>query len=203
MQCVFFSRCYLSLPRGIKHRPVEVSTVLVGAVGTHVVWLQGRRFDQIQLSERKVWYEDNNIWGSTVNESNFTQVYEPHNRLQRVRFCNIHGGKCDAHVVLNIDSINVCDMCACSLLSRQHLNENWIFGYIHIYIYIYICKTYIYIHWYIAPRQITIIPKPELRGSLGDSLTKPSKVTSAEVAIICPDPSISGCLGVNFHWGPT
>ena len=86
-----------------------------------------------------------------------------------------------------------------------YLDNIWMrTGYldIYIYIYIYICKTYIYIHWYIAPRQITIIPKPELRGSLGDSLTKPSKVTSAEVAIICPDPSISGCLGVNFHWGP-
>ena len=36
--------------------------------------------------------------------------------------------------------------------------------------------------------QITIIPKPELRGFLGDSLTKPPfGVTSAEVAIICPD----------------
>ena len=36
--------------------------------------------------------------------------------------------------------------------------------------------------------QITIIPKPELRGFLGDSLTKPPfGVTSAEVAIICPE----------------
>ena len=36
--------------------------------------------------------------------------------------------------------------------------------------------------------QITIIPKPELRGFWGDSLTKPPfGVTSAEVAIICPD----------------
>ena len=36
--------------------------------------------------------------------------------------------------------------------------------------------------------QITIIPKPELRGFYGDPITKPqSKVTSAEVAIICPD----------------
>ena len=36
--------------------------------------------------------------------------------------------------------------------------------------------------------QITIIPKPELRALLGDSLTKlPFGVTSAEVAIICPD----------------
>ena len=35
--------------------------------------------------------------------------------------------------------------------------------------------------------QITIIPKPELRGFWGDSLTKPPfGVTSAEVAIICP-----------------
>ena len=37
--------------------------------------------------------------------------------------------------------------------------------------------------------QITIIPKPELRALLKDSLTKPPfGVTSAEVAIICPDP---------------
>ena len=36
--------------------------------------------------------------------------------------------------------------------------------------------------------QISIIPKPELRGFWGDSLTKPPfKVTSAEVAINCPD----------------
>ena len=43
-----------------------------------------------------------------------------------------------------------------------------------------------------APRiisgQITIIPKPELRGFGGYSLTKPPfGMTSAEVAIICPD----------------
>ena len=43
--------------------------------------------------------------------------------------------------------------------------------------------------------QITIIPKPELRGFWGDSLTKPPfGVTSAEVAIICPE----RCWG-NFH----
>ena len=36
--------------------------------------------------------------------------------------------------------------------------------------------------------QITIIPKPELRAFWGDSLTKPPfGVTSAEVAIICPE----------------
>ena len=36
--------------------------------------------------------------------------------------------------------------------------------------------------------QITIIPKPELRGFWGDSLTKPPfKVTSAEVVIIRPE----------------
>ena len=36
-------------------------------------------------------------------------------------------------------------------------------------------------------RQSSIIPKPELRGFGGDSLTKPPfKVTSAEVVIICP-----------------
>ena len=38
------------------------------------------------------------------------------------------------------------------------------------------------------PGQISIIPRPELRGFWGDSLTKPPfKVTSAEVVIICPD----------------
>ena len=36
--------------------------------------------------------------------------------------------------------------------------------------------------------QISIIPKPVLRGFWGDSLTKPPfKVTSAEVVIICPE----------------
>ena len=36
--------------------------------------------------------------------------------------------------------------------------------------------------------QITIIPKPELTGFWKESLTKPPfGVTSAEVAIICPD----------------
>ena len=36
---------------------------------------------------------------------------------------------------------------------------------------------------------ISIIPKPELRGFWGDSLTKPPfKVTSAEVVIICSGP---------------
>ena len=44
----------------------------------------------------------------------------------------------------------------------------------------------IYYHQYTW--QITIIPKPELRWFWGDSLTKPPfRVTSAEVAIICPD----------------
>ena len=44
-----------------------------------------------------------------------------------------------------------------------------------------------YIYIYISG-QITIIPKPELRGFWGDSLTKPPfGVTSAEVAIIYPD----------------
>ena len=38
--------------------------------------------------------------------------------------------------------------------------------------------------------QITIIPKPELRGFWGSSLIKPPfRVTSAEVVIICPEPS--------------
>ena len=46
----------------------------------------------------------------------------------------------------------------------------------------------IYIIWANFP----IIPKPELRGFGGDSLTKPPLgVTSAEVVIICPE----YCLG--------
>ena len=37
--------------------------------------------------------------------------------------------------------------------------------------------------------QISIIPKPELRGFWGSSLIKPPfRVTSADVVIICPDP---------------
>ena len=45
------------------------------------------------------------------------------------------------------------------------------------------------IYIYIYSGQITIIPKPEFFGHFGDtSLTKPPfGVTSAEVAIICPD----------------
>ena len=40
--------------------------------------------------------------------------------------------------------------------------------------------------------QISIIPKPELRGFWGDSLTKPQfKVASADVVIICPDGSVA------------
>ena len=42
--------------------------------------------------------------------------------------------------------------------------------------------------FFIKSGQISIIPKPELRALLGESLTKlPFGVTSAEVAIICPD----------------
>ena len=42
--------------------------------------------------------------------------------------------------------------------------------------------------WILRTGQINIIPKPELRGFGGDSLTKPPfKVTSAEVVIICQD----------------
>ena len=42
--------------------------------------------------------------------------------------------------------------------------------------------------WILRTGQISIIPKAELRGFGGDSLTKPPfKVTSAEVVIICPD----------------
>ena len=38
------------------------------------------------------------------------------------------------------------------------------------------------------PGQISIIPKPELRGFWGSSLIKPPfRVTSADVVIICPD----------------
>ena len=45
--------------------------------------------------------------------------------------------------------------------------------------------------WRIIPAgQISIIPKPELRGFWGSSLIKPPfRVTSADVVIICPDPS--------------
>ena len=47
-----------------------------------------------------------------------------------------------------------------------------------------IFRTCLHLH---VSGQITIIPKPELRGFWGDSLTKPPfGVTSAEVAIICP-----------------
>ena len=47
--------------------------------------------------------------------------------------------------------------------------------------------------------QITIIPKPEVRGFWGDSLTKPPfGVTSAEVAIICPK-NMSG-IGTERHF---
>ena len=42
-----------------------------------------------------------------------------------------------------------------------------------------------YFYWILISEQIGIIPKPELRGFWGDSLTKPPfKVTSAEVVII-------------------
>ena len=42
--------------------------------------------------------------------------------------------------------------------------------------------------WPKTSRQVTTIPKPELRGFGGDSLTKPPfGVTSAEVVIICPE----------------
>ena len=54
--------------------------------------------------------------------------------------------------------------------------------YIHAFL---LNPCFITIH---QPGQITIIPKPELRAFLRDSLTKPPfGVTSAEVAIICPD----------------
>ena len=49
------------------------------------------------------------------------------------------------------------------------------------------------------PGQITIIPKPELRGFWGSSLIKPPfRVTSADVVIICPDlPSVK--LTASLH----
>ena len=51
--------------------------------------------------------------------------------------------------------------------------------------------------------QISIIPKPELRGFGGDSLTKPPfKVTSAEVVILCPD-GVSNGFGVSTLSGET
>ena len=41
---------------------------------------------------------------------------------------------------------------------------------------------------HIWPGQISIVPKPELKGFWGSSLIKPPfRVTSAEVVIICPD----------------
>ena len=52
-------------------------------------------------------------------------------------------------------------------------------------------------------RQISIIPKPELRGFWGDSLTKPPfKVTSAEVVIICSDKMQLNTKGVFLKTSP-
>ena len=46
--------------------------------------------------------------------------------------------------------------------------------------------------WKTISGQISIIPKPELRDFWGDSPTKPPfKVTSAEVAIVCPETILS------------
>ena len=54
----------------------------------------------------------------------------------------------------------------------------WHLFYEGIYIYIYLGLS----------GQISIIPKPELRGFWGSSLIKPPfRVTSADVVIICPD----------------
>ena len=48
--------------------------------------------------------------------------------------------------------------------------------------------------------QISIIPKPELRGFWGDSLTKPPfGVTSADVVIICPETSTIFGFHVSFR----
>ena len=50
------------------------------------------------------------------------------------------------------------------------------------------CVSYHKLYTYKISRQISIIPKPELRGCWGDSPTKPQfKVTSAEVVIICSE----------------
>ena len=47
--------------------------------------------------------------------------------------------------------------------------------------------------------QISIIPKPELRGFWGSSLIKPPfRVTSADVVIICPEP----CKLWDFNYQP-
>ena len=59
--------------------------------------------------------------------------------------------------------------------------------YIYV-LYMHICISYI-------SGQMTIIPKPELRGFWGDSPTEPPfGVTSAEVVIICPDIYIYTCI---------
>ena len=48
--------------------------------------------------------------------------------------------------------------------------------------------------------QISVIPKPELRGFWKDSLTKPPfKVTSAEVVIICPDTDHIPVMDLTAH----
>ena len=49
--------------------------------------------------------------------------------------------------------------------------------------------------------QISVIPKPELRGFWGSSLIKPPfRVTSADVVIICPDNFGPGCWGPHEKW---
>ena len=48
--------------------------------------------------------------------------------------------------------------------------------------------------------QISIIPKPELRGFWGSSLTKPPfRVTSADVVIICPVYMKNPCFTISIH----
>ena len=48
-------------------------------------------------------------------------------------------------------------------------------------------KLRIFFQMVVSSGQISIIPKPELRGFLGSSLIKPPfRVTSADVVIICP-----------------
>ena len=57
------------------------------------------------------------------------------------------------------------------------------------------CRSSMYYLDTVPSGQIRIIPKPELRIFLGDSLTKPPfKMTSSEVVIICP-----GTIAVDSH----
>ena len=58
--------------------------------------------------------------------------------------------------------------------------------------------------WWLFQRsgQISIIPKPELRGFWGSSLIKPPfRVTSADVVIICPERFFGKLVYPKFLWG--